>query len=66
MKLLRTLPIAYCLLSIAHCLLPIDAPAQTKPEFRGVWVATVTNIDWPSASNLSSDVQKAEFINPTV
>jgi uncharacterized lipoprotein YddW (UPF0748 family) len=62
MKLLRILPIAYCLLSIAHCLLPIDASAQTKPEFRGVWVATVTNIDWPSASNLSSDVQKAEFI----
>jgi len=36
--------------------------AQTKPEFRGVWVATVDNIDWPSQGNFNSDVQKAEFI----
>jgi uncharacterized lipoprotein YddW (UPF0748 family) len=50
------------LLLIANCLLPIDAPAQTKAEFRGVWVATVTNIDWPSANNFSSDSQKVEFI----
>ena len=36
--------------------------AQTKPEFRGVWVATVDNIDWPSAGNFSSDSQKVEFL----
>lgn len=36
--------------------------AQTKPEFRGVWVASVTNIDWPSAKTLSPDSQRAEFI----
>ncbi|MGC4100686.1 glycoside hydrolase family 10 protein [Ferruginibacter sp.] len=34
----------------------------SKPEFRGVWVASVDNIDWPSQKNLSSDAQKAEFI----
>ena len=34
-----------------------------KREFRGVWVATVTNIDWPSTPRLSSDKQKAELIN---
>ncbi|MGG9964260.1 glycoside hydrolase family 10 protein [Ferruginibacter sp. SUN106] len=50
-----------CLL-IAHCLLPVDAVAQSKPEFRGVWVATVDNIDWPSSKNLNSDSQKVEFI----
>ncbi|MES2828932.1 MAG: family 10 glycosylhydrolase [Bacteroidota bacterium] len=33
-----------------------------KREFRGVWVATVTNIDWPSKPGLSADVQKQEFI----
>ncbi|MFZ1527283.1 MAG: family 10 glycosylhydrolase [Ferruginibacter sp.] len=33
-----------------------------RPEFRGVWVATVSNIDWPSAPALSSAAQKAEFI----
>lgn len=31
-------------------------------EFRGVWVATVANIDWPSKSNLSVDQQKFELI----
>jgi uncharacterized lipoprotein YddW (UPF0748 family) len=50
------------ILSIAYCLLPVDTIAQAKPEFRGVWVATVSNIDWPSANNLSPDVQKAEFV----
>lgn len=36
--------------------------AQPKPEFRGVWVATVDNIDWPSRGNFNSEAQKAEFI----
>ena len=31
-------------------------------EFRGVWVATVVNIDWPSKPGLSNDLQKKEFI----
>lgn len=33
-----------------------------KYEFRGAWIATIENIDWPSRRGLSSDVQKAEFI----
>ena len=33
-----------------------------KFEFRGAWIATVENIDWPSRRGLTSDVQKAEFI----
>ncbi len=36
--------------------------AQTKPEFRGVWVATIDNVDWPSKGNFNSDSQKIEFI----
>lgn len=31
-------------------------------EFRGVWVATVVNIDWPSNKGLTTDIQKQEFI----
>jgi hypothetical protein len=27
--------------------------AQSKYEFRGVWVATIGNIDWPSSGKLS-------------
>lgn len=31
-------------------------------EFRGVWVASVLNIDWPSKAGLSNEAQKNEFI----
>jgi len=47
----------FCILSFYFTL------AQPKYEFRGAWVATVTNIDWPSTGNFNSDSQKAEFIN---
>lgn len=36
--------------------------AQPKYEFRGVWIATVENIDWPSKRTLTTEAQKAEFI----
>ncbi len=36
---------------------------EVQREFRGVWVATVANIDWPSTSARSSvEQQKAELI----
>lgn len=31
-------------------------------EFRGLWVATVSNIDWPSRTALSTSAQQAELI----
>lgn len=37
-------------------------PPEPIREFRGVWIATVNNIDWPSKPGLSSEQQKAEFI----
>jgi uncharacterized lipoprotein YddW (UPF0748 family) len=33
-----------------------------KPEFRGVWIATVANIDWPSKPGLPADEQKRELV----
>ncbi|HXI01327.1 MAG TPA: family 10 glycosylhydrolase [Sphingobacteriaceae bacterium] len=33
-----------------------------KREFRGVWVATVANIDWPSKPGLSTETQQMELI----
>jgi uncharacterized lipoprotein YddW (UPF0748 family) len=33
-----------------------------QPEFRGAWVATVDQIDWPSKGNFNPEAQKAEFI----
>ncbi|PTR00805.1 uncharacterized lipoprotein YddW (UPF0748 family) [Mucilaginibacter yixingensis] len=42
--------------------LPDGAPhIASKREFRGVWVATVGNIDWPSTSHLPVDRQKKEL-----
>ncbi len=39
-------------------------PADESPkrEFRGVWIATVANIDWPSKQTMSADAQKAELV----
>jgi uncharacterized lipoprotein YddW (UPF0748 family) len=37
------------------------AQAPPKREFRGAWVATVTNIDWPSSAGISSQVQRAQL-----
>ena len=34
-----------------------------KYEFRGVWVATVNNIDWPSKPGLPVKAQKEEAVN---
>jgi uncharacterized lipoprotein YddW (UPF0748 family) len=40
-----------------------SANAQSpKREFRGAWIATVANIDWPSKPGLPSIEQKQEFI----
>lgn len=39
----------------------LEAPALPR-EFRGVWVATVANIDWPSKPGVSTDQAKAEMI----
>ncbi|MEP2238110.1 MAG: family 10 glycosylhydrolase, partial [Maribacter sp.] len=33
-----------------------------KREFRGVWIATVVNIDWPKNGNDTADKQKADYL----
>lgn len=37
--------------------------AQPKREFRGVWIANVGNVDWPSQKGLSAEQQRQELIN---
>tara|TARA_R110002096_G_scaffold403766_3_gene601326 strand:- start:25688 stop:27190 length:1503 start_codon:yes stop_codon:yes gene_type:complete len=37
-------------------------PPVPKREFRGVWVTTVHNVDWPSKAGLSMEEQQQEFI----
>jgi len=55
---------SFYILSSIFCILctPAISHAQAKPEFRGVWVASVDNIDWPSRGNYNSDSQKVAFI----
>ena len=40
-----------------------DSVSQPVYEFRGVWVATVDNIDWPRPQQFNVDSQKLEYIN---
>ncbi len=40
---------------------PVDGPPAAPREFRGVWIATVANIDWPSKRGLSALQQQAEI-----
>ncbi|MFD3677988.1 glycoside hydrolase family 10 protein [Streptomyces sp. NPDC058613] len=37
--------------------------AADAPEFRGMWIATVQNVDWPSRSGLSAGSQRAELLS---
>lgn len=76
MHAIRNLALLASLLAAAHNSasqtfwreLPPREAAETLPlphaprEFRGVWVATVQNIDWPSAKNLTHEQQRAEII----
>ncbi|AWZ04139.1 MULTISPECIES: family 10 glycosylhydrolase [unclassified Streptomyces] len=38
------------------------APKAVAADFRGMWVASVQNVDWPSESGLSAAEQRAELI----
>ncbi len=39
------------------------APPTIQREMRGLWIATVANIDWPSRNSLTADQQRAELID---
>jgi uncharacterized lipoprotein YddW (UPF0748 family) len=41
----------------------VNMEVAPKREFRGVWVATVENIDWPAAANSDADQQQKQLIN---
>jgi len=40
---------------------PQVVPPKVQREFRGAWIAVVSNIDWPSKPGLPADEQKAEL-----
>ena len=52
----------FIFLLIINTGLPALSQPSPKYELRGVWVATVLNIDWPSKPGLPVAEQKAEYI----
>ncbi len=52
----------FSLLSPARAADPPQPPPELMREFRGIWVATVGNIDWPSKPGLPTETQKAELL----
>jgi uncharacterized lipoprotein YddW (UPF0748 family) len=47
----------------AQVIIPPENPVQPKREFRGVWVATVENIDWPKTQKETSQQQQQELVS---
>lgn len=54
--------ICICSLLYGFCLSGKAQSFPPKYEMRGVWIATVLNIDWPSKPGLSAEQQKNEFV----
>ncbi|MEM8713054.1 MAG: family 10 glycosylhydrolase, partial [Planctomycetota bacterium] len=66
MVALRTSTLIGGLLAVVGCraISPASEPPLPDPlrEFRAAWVATVSNIDWPSRPGLSANEQQAEAV----
>lgn len=60
MPVVRRLIHAAVLISLFGC--SHGVPPPKDGEFRGVWVATVRNIDWPSKAGLPVEEQKRELV----
>lgn len=52
-------------IALAIILFPMVVVGQSipEPEFRGVWIATVANLDWPSSRTASVATQQADLID---
>ena len=53
-------PTAPAVPTVPPVVTPLTIPELTR-EFRGLWVATVANIDWPSRTGLTIAAQQAEL-----
>ncbi len=56
---------SYFLLSLSLICISLKTIAQNPPkrEFRAAWIATVSNIDYPSSKTLTPEQQRNEFVN---
>ena len=48
---------------LAGIVIACSSLPSPKTEFRGVWIATVANIDWPKNKGDNVEKQKADFLN---
>ncbi len=54
--------LALASLACAQSYAPVkDSPPQLAREFRGAWIASVYNLDWPSSRGLSAGSQQSEL-----
>ncbi len=61
-RLCMLLCLALVGLARAQSYVPLsERPPQIAREFRGAWIATVYNLDWPSAKGLSASTQQSEL-----
>jgi uncharacterized lipoprotein YddW (UPF0748 family) len=61
-RLLRTVALLLSFATPAMAQTGADAPPPVQREFRGAWVASVSNIDWPSRPGLSAWQQQSELV----
>ncbi len=47
---------------LADSIVAFEPPPSIVREFRGAWVASVSNIDWPSSRTLSTSAQQRELL----
>jgi uncharacterized lipoprotein YddW (UPF0748 family) len=61
-RLLTFLLTLGCAIATAQSYAPVaDSPPPLAREFRGAWIASIYNLDWPSSSRLSAASQQAEL-----
>ena len=54
----------YITLFALYLLFPVRVQSQdAKHEFRGAWIATVINLDWPSEASFDTNQQKGELVS---
>jgi uncharacterized lipoprotein YddW (UPF0748 family) len=59
---MKKIPVLFFALFLSYA---NDTQAQSTPpkrEFRGAWIATVANLDWPSSPNRTETEQRSELI----
>ncbi|MBX7246416.1 MAG: family 10 glycosylhydrolase [Candidatus Sumerlaeaceae bacterium] len=56
------LVLGLCCLALTPSIVAAPAIPEAPREFRGLWVASVGNLDWPSKRGLSAEQQRQELI----